>query len=90
MAAREGGGLGIGEFKRKGQGSRLVATVEERNADRLGGETGGERERAAGGRVVGAGKGDLQSRQFWVEKDTLLFVREMEPARTDPKKVEDI
>ena len=29
--------------------------------------------------VVGAAKDDLQSRQFWVEKDTLLFVREMEP-----------
>jgi outer membrane lipoprotein-sorting protein len=40
--------------------------------------------------VVGAGKGDLQSRQFWVEKDRLLFVREMEPSRSDPKKVEDI
>jgi outer membrane lipoprotein-sorting protein len=40
--------------------------------------------------VVGAEKGDLQSRQFWVEKDTLLFVREMEPAQSDPKKIEDI
>jgi outer membrane lipoprotein-sorting protein len=40
--------------------------------------------------VVGAAKGDLQSRQFWVEKDTLLFIREMEPARSDPKKTEDI
>ena len=40
--------------------------------------------------VVGASKGDLQSRQFWVEKGTLLFVREMEPARSDPKKTEDI
>ena len=40
--------------------------------------------------VVGAAKDDLQSRQFWVEKDTLLFVREVEPARQDPKKIEDI
>jgi outer membrane lipoprotein-sorting protein len=40
--------------------------------------------------VVGADKGDLQSRQFWVEKDTLLFVREMEPSRSDPKKIDDI
>ncbi|MGA8432203.1 MAG: hypothetical protein WB729_20425 [Candidatus Sulfotelmatobacter sp.] len=40
--------------------------------------------------VVGAAKDDLQSRQFWVEKDTLLFVREMEPSRQDPKKIEDI
>ncbi len=28
--------------------------------------------------VAGAHKGDLLSRQFWVEKDTLLFVREIE------------
>jgi len=40
--------------------------------------------------VVGADKGDGQSRQFWVEKETLLFVREIEPTRSDPKKVEDI
>lgn len=40
--------------------------------------------------VVGADKGDLRSRQFWVAKDTLLFVREIEPARDDPKKVDDI
>jgi hypothetical protein len=40
--------------------------------------------------VVGADKDDLQSRQFWVEKDTLLFVREMEPSRSDPKMVDDI
>jgi outer membrane lipoprotein-sorting protein len=40
--------------------------------------------------VVGAEKGDVKSRQFWVEKDTLLFVREIEPARGDPGKVDDI
>jgi hypothetical protein len=40
--------------------------------------------------VVGADKGDLQSRQFWVEKDSLLFVREMELSQADAKKVEDI
>lgn len=40
--------------------------------------------------VVGADKGDLNSRQFWVEKDTLLFVREIEPSREDPKKMDDI
>ena len=40
--------------------------------------------------VVGADKGDGQSRQFWVEKETLLFVREIEPTRSDSKKVEDI
>jgi hypothetical protein len=40
--------------------------------------------------VIGADKGDLQSRQVWVEKDTLLFVREMEPSRGDPNKAEDV
>jgi hypothetical protein len=40
--------------------------------------------------VVGADKGDLKSRQFWVTKDTLLFVREIEPARGDPKKLDDV
>jgi hypothetical protein len=29
--------------------------------------------------VMGAEKGDLKSKQFWVAKDTLLFVREIEP-----------
>ncbi|MBZ5678941.1 MAG: hypothetical protein LAO24_02420 [Acidobacteriia bacterium] len=40
--------------------------------------------------VVGADKGDLKSRQFWVEKDTLLFVRELESSRGDPKAFDDI
>ncbi|MGH9495129.1 MAG: LolA family protein [Candidatus Sulfotelmatobacter sp.] len=40
--------------------------------------------------VVGADKGDLKSKQFWIEKDTLLFVRVIEPARQDPAKVDDI
>jgi hypothetical protein len=40
--------------------------------------------------VVGADKGDLTSRQFWVAKDTLLFVRDIEPARDDAKKLDDI
>jgi hypothetical protein len=40
--------------------------------------------------VVGADKGDLKSKQFWVAKDTLLFVREIEPARDDPKQIDDI
>ena len=34
--------------------------------------------------VVGAEKGDLKSKQFWMAKDTLLFLREIEPARDDP------
>lgn len=40
--------------------------------------------------VVGADKGDLKSRQFWIAKDTLLFLREIEPTPTDPTKVRDI
>jgi hypothetical protein len=40
--------------------------------------------------VVGADKGDLQSKQFWVTKDTLLFVRVIEPSQGDPKKLDDI
>ena len=40
--------------------------------------------------VVGADAGDLKSKQFWVEKDSLLFVREIEPSRGEPGKVEDI
>src|ERR1700751_4148565 len=40
--------------------------------------------------VVGADKGDLKSKQFWVAKDTLLFLREIEPAHDDPTKLDDI
>jgi outer membrane lipoprotein-sorting protein len=40
--------------------------------------------------VVGAEKGDLKSKQFWVAKDILLFVREIEPARSDTSKLDDI
>ena len=40
--------------------------------------------------VVGADKGDLTSKQFWVMKDSLLFVRVIEPTRSDPKKLDDI
>ncbi len=40
--------------------------------------------------VVGADKGDLKSKQFWVAKDTLLFVREIEPARGNAAKLDDI
>jgi hypothetical protein len=39
--------------------------------------------------VVGADKGDLKSKQFWVEKNRLLFVRLIEPAQSDPKKTEE-
>jgi len=40
--------------------------------------------------VVGADKGDEKSRQFWVAKDTLLFLRVIEPAQGDATKVDDI
>jgi hypothetical protein len=40
--------------------------------------------------VVGADKGDLKSRQFWIDKNRLLFFRLFQPARTDPAKVEEI
>lgn len=41
--------------------------------------------------VVGAkDAADLTSKQFWVAKDTLLFLRDIEPTRKDPSKTEDI
>lgn len=40
--------------------------------------------------VVGADKGDLKSKQFWIAKDTLLFVRVIEPAPSDATNVDDI
>lgn len=40
--------------------------------------------------VVGAEKGDLKSKQFWVAKDTLLFLRVIEPSQRDAAKVQDI
>ena len=40
--------------------------------------------------VVGADKGDLKAKQFWVAKDTLLFVRVIEPSQADPTKLNDI
>ena len=40
--------------------------------------------------VVGADKGDLKAKQFWVAKDTLLFVRVLEPGRDDATKFDDI
>ncbi len=39
--------------------------------------------------VVGADKGDLKTKQFWVEKKRLLFVRIIEPTRQDPTKMAD-
>jgi outer membrane lipoprotein-sorting protein len=40
--------------------------------------------------VVGAEKGDLKSKQFWVDKKNLLFVRLFEPTQADPNKFQDI
>ena len=40
--------------------------------------------------VVGADKGDLKSKQFWVEKKRLLFVRLFEPTHDDPTKFREI
>lgn len=40
--------------------------------------------------VVGADKGDLRSRQFWIAKDTLLFLRVIEPSQRDATKLNDI
>lgn len=40
--------------------------------------------------VVGADKGDAKSKQFWILKDSLLFVRVITPSRSDPAKLNDI
>jgi hypothetical protein len=39
--------------------------------------------------VVGAPKGDLKSKQFWIEKKRLLFVRLIAPDQRDATKIED-
>jgi outer membrane lipoprotein-sorting protein len=39
--------------------------------------------------VVGADKGDLKTKQFWVQKSGLLFVRMIEPDRKDAAKTND-
>ena len=39
--------------------------------------------------VVGAQKGDLKSKQFWIEKKRLLFVRLLEADEHDPAQVHD-
>ena len=40
--------------------------------------------------VVGAAAGDLRTKQFWVDKERLLFVRLLEPAQNDSTRVSDI
>jgi len=39
--------------------------------------------------VVGADKGDLKTKQFWIEKKRLLFVRLIEPDQRDPSVTAD-
>jgi len=40
--------------------------------------------------VVGADSGDLKSKQFWVAKDSLLFLRVIEPSPGGATKMDDI
>jgi hypothetical protein len=40
--------------------------------------------------VVGAGAGDLRTRQFWVDRERLLFVRMIEPGQRDTTRINDI
>lgn len=39
--------------------------------------------------VVGADKGDLKTKQFWIEKKRLLFVRIVQPDQHDPSSIAD-
>lgn len=39
--------------------------------------------------VVGADKGDLKTKQFWIDKESLLFVRLIEPDSKEPAKIND-
>ena len=40
--------------------------------------------------VVGAGPGDTRTRQFWIDRDRLVFVRMIEPSRRDTSKTAEI
>lgn len=40
--------------------------------------------------VVGARSGDLRRRQFWVDKERLVFVRMLEPGQRDSTRMSDI
>jgi len=40
--------------------------------------------------VVGAAAGDLKAKQFWIEKDSLLFLRLLEPAPNDSTRTNDV
>lgn len=40
--------------------------------------------------VVGAKQGDVRTRQFWVDKERLYFVRVIEPSQQNPQSIQDI
>jgi hypothetical protein len=40
--------------------------------------------------IVGAAPGDTRSRQFWIDRDRLVFVRMIEPSRRDTTKTAEI
>ncbi len=40
--------------------------------------------------VVGAKAGDLRARQFWVDRERLVFVRLLEPGQRDTSRISDI
>lgn len=40
--------------------------------------------------VVGAAPGDARSRQFWIDRERLVFVRMIEPSRRDTTKIAEI
>jgi hypothetical protein len=40
--------------------------------------------------VVGAALGDARARQFWIDRDRLVFVRMIEPSRRDTTKTAEI
>jgi outer membrane lipoprotein-sorting protein len=39
--------------------------------------------------VIGAAKGDVRSRQLWIDRDRLLFLRALQPAARDSAKTDD-
>ena len=67
--------LGFDVYKQDSDATKKVVTAEGYDLSKV-------REDSWDGKpayVVGADKGDLKSKQFWVEKDNLLFVRVIEP-----------
>ncbi len=61
--------------------------------ERLGFDLGTVREDTWDGRpvyVVGAKAGDLHTRQFWIDRDRLVFVRMLEPGQRDSTRTSDV